>query len=645
MGWWNRFWLRKPVMPECSNPQLTDQRRFTLAEILSGTGGFSADCLIGEGGCGEVYKATIGGVVVAVKRQKRGRNADSLTRKGFLREIEALTKLRHRNIITLKGYCIEENETILVYEYISNGTLKDHLHGRQLRKGRSLTWIERLGICVGACRGLEYLHTCCPDNLVLHRDVKTENILVDIGLVAKISDFGSAKLIPADNSGSNPSTQVMCSRGYIDPSFCVTGELTEASDVYAFGVVLVEVLSERRANEPSHEYRVLASWAREKISERKGHEIVASNLREYISESCLICFLEIVEGCLQIEPEKRPKMTDVFVELIKAHRLQKEWEKQKPEVPPIELIQSGLPHDDITGLLQDNPIQEDEIENREAVLHTIPLADLQDITDNFSSKCMISKRSSAGVSSFYGVLKNGKAAAIKRFDKKLSNQEYEAQVQKLSRLQHANVVRLLGYCVNGDQQVLAFEFAPSVYEILHGIGRKKEPQPALSWAQRIKIMYGAAEGLNHIHESGLIHHDIKSSNILVFEDENAKINNVSLSTASARPCKAAWGPKRYPEQAPCGYCYHPHECVSTNQTQKGDVYSFGVILIEILTGQKPTQKLVQQSLSKLMAAIIASCLAKESDARPAMTTVWRSLRDASWDTEAYYQEKTAAISS
>ena len=426
-----------------------EQRQFTLAEIRSATGDFSPENLIGEGGFGEVFKAAIGDgtKLAAVKRLKRPAINERLARQGFAREIEALTQLRHRHIVSLIGYCSEQGEMILVYEYIANGTLEDHLHGKAGDR-HSLTWTERLSICIGACRGLDYLHSSCPGNSIIHADVKSSNILLDENLVAKVSDFGSAKQINADVSESSSSTAEMYSRGYLDPLADATGRFTMGSDVYSFGVVMLEVVSERRADSRPQNDDLLSVWAVKKFRKGKGSELVASSLSGEISKQCRSCFLGIVERCLQREAEKRPTITEVLALLITALGLQQErpdptrWFWQS-KVSPKEVISSGkrvlfpficivtetfsvvnsFPYFHIADLAQDNVIREDELEH----LPAIPLAEFQDITGGFSSKFLIAKRST-GVSLFRGVLKTGQDAAIKRFKKKLSEQEFIAQV-------------------------------------------------------------------------------------------------------------------------------------------------------------------------------------------------------------------------
>ncbi|KAL8041825.1 hypothetical protein ABFX02_09G009300 [Erythranthe guttata] len=290
-------------------------RRFSLAEIQLATGNFSDAHLIGRGGFGNVYKGLIdnGGETVAIKRQKLE------SRQGaheFLTEIETLTELRHVNLVTLVGYCNEHGEMILVYEYMACGTLADHLfkHVKNNNDCPSLNWKQRLAVCIGAGRGLDYLHT---GHSLIHRDVKASNILLDDNFIAKVSDFGLAKHLSRTKLQSYVSTKVKGTFGYLDPNYFTTGKLTRKSDTYAFGVVLLEVLSGRPAVDfrIAENERILTKWARENISNGNADQIIASNLRGEISEDSLKVFVGIAERCLHDEPKKRPTMAQVVLQL------------------------------------------------------------------------------------------------------------------------------------------------------------------------------------------------------------------------------------------------------------------------------------------------------------------------------------------
>ncbi|EPS62310.1 pto kinase interactor 1 [Genlisea aurea] len=231
----------------------------------------------------------------------------------------------------------------------------------------------------------------------------------------------------------------------------------------------------------------------------------------------------------------------------------------------------------------------------------IPVEELKEITDNFGTESFIGEGSYGRV--YHGLLRNGQAAAIKKLDaSKQPDHEFLAQVSVVSRLKNENVIELLGYCVDGGLRVLAYEYAPngSLHDILHGRKGVKDsqPGPVLSWSQRVKIAVGAAKGLEYLHEKAqpqIIHRDIKSSNVLLFDDDVAKIADFDLSNQA--PDMAA---RLHSTRVLGTFGYHAPEYAMTGQlSSKSDVYSFGVVLLELLTGRKPVDHTLprgQQSL-------------------------------------------------
>ncbi|KAK4418000.1 Pto-interacting protein 1 [Sesamum alatum] len=291
---------------------------------------------------------------------------------------------------------------------------------------------------------------------------------------------------------------------------------------------------------------------------------------------------------------------------------------------------------------------------------SIPADELKEVTSNFGTDSLIGEGSYGRV--YYGVLKNDRAAAIKKLDaSKQPDDEFLAQVSMVSRLKHENFVELLGYCVDGNQRVLAYEFASngSLHDILHGRKGVKgaQPGPVLSWAQRVKIAVGAAKGLEYLHEKAephIVHRDIKSSNVLIFDDDVAKIADFDLSNQA--PDMAA---RLHSTRVLGTFGYHAPEYAMTGQlNSKSDVYSFGVVLLELLTGRKPVdhtlprgqQSLVTWATPKLsedkvrqcvdsrlggdyppkavakMAAVAALCVQYEADFRPNMSIVVKALQ-------------------
>ncbi|WCJ32035.1 Leucine-rich repeat protein kinase family protein [Euphorbia peplus] len=278
--------------------------------------------MIGEGGFGSVYRGTLlDGQEVAVK--VRSPTSTQGTRE-FENELNLLSAIRHENLVPLLGYCCENDQQILVYPYMSNGSLQDRLYG-EASKRKILDWPTRLSIALGAARGLTHLHTglthlhAFAGRSVIHRDVKSSNILLDQSMNAKVADFGFSKYAPQEGD-SGASLEVRGTAGYLDPEYYSTQHLSAKSDVFSFGVVLLEIVSGREPlniQRPRNEWS-LVEWAKPYIRESKIDEIVDPNIKGGYHAEAMWRVVEAALACIEPFSAYRPCMADIVRELEDA---------------------------------------------------------------------------------------------------------------------------------------------------------------------------------------------------------------------------------------------------------------------------------------------------------------------------------------
>ena len=287
---------------------------FTYRELCVATNNFHPDNLLGEGGFGRVYKGKFEGTEQVVAVKQLDRNGFQGNRE-FLVEVLILSLLHHPYLVNLVGYCADGDQRILVYEYMANGSLEDHL--LDLAPGKKpLDWTTRMKIAAGAAKGLEYLHEQANPP-VIYRDFKASNILLDENFNPKLSDFGLAKLGPTGDK-THVSTRVMGTYGYCAPEYALTGQLTTKSDLYSFGVVFLEIITGRRVidnNRPTEEQN-LVTWAQPLFKDRRKFTLMADPLLEgkYPIKG-LYQALAVAAMCLQEEAATRPLISDVVTAL------------------------------------------------------------------------------------------------------------------------------------------------------------------------------------------------------------------------------------------------------------------------------------------------------------------------------------------
>ncbi|KAL8158154.1 receptor-like cytoplasmic kinase 176 [Apium graveolens] len=559
---------------------------------------------------------------------------------------------------------------ILVYEYLPGESLTDHLYKRA-RKGKpslpALSWVQRLKIVTGAARGLDYLHTGTGiENRVIHRDIKTSNILLDQNLAAKISDFGLSKIGPANQTCTYVSTRVKGTTGYIDPYYFTTHRLTRKTDVYAFGVVLFEVLSGRPVVDTSlnEEQINLAEWAQH--CHKVGHldKITDPSIKGDISSDSLNAYVDVAIKCLHSQPKHRPTMAEIVVGLESAltlqeksthyslveilpsdstiededcsipevkstkHKLEQskemminssnEWHRKKQSSARMKIIRR------VSGLLsftarifsvngdaktsgyrnrnsflslhhwvRRTPSNQEEV-LQSSKLKRFSINDLNKATNNFDSVL-----GEGGFGRVYkGWVKENTFAAAKwgtglgiavktlHGNSKQGYREWLAEIRFLGELSHPNLLKLIGYCLEGREKLLLiFEFMPHGSLDKHLFRNKTGGShfKPLSWKHRTSIALGAAKGLAYLHsaEANVIYRDLKTANILIDSGYIAKLSDFGFAKFGpdddhTHVSTRLAGTIGYlaPEYALRGYL-----------TKKSDIYCFGVVLLEILTGR------------------------------------------------------------
>ncbi|KAF7804368.1 wall-associated receptor kinase-like 20 [Senna tora] len=291
-------------------------RMFQLKEVMKATNGFSKDRILGNGGFGEVYRGELqDGTVVAVKKARVG-NLKSTQQ--ILNEVAILSQVNHKNLVRLLGCCVESQEPFMIYEYISNGTLHDHLHGRY---SNFLDWKTRLKIAFQTAEALAYLHSAAHTP-IFHRDVKSTNILLDDEFNAKVSDFGLSRL--ANPGLSHVSTCAQGTLGYLDPEYYRNYQLTDKSDVYSYGVVLLELLTSQKAIDFTREQDEvnLAIYVSQHASTGTIMEVIDQRLLISMGPTCdkvntsIELFSELAFSCLREKKNERPSMKDVVQHLL-----------------------------------------------------------------------------------------------------------------------------------------------------------------------------------------------------------------------------------------------------------------------------------------------------------------------------------------
>ncbi|KAK9748591.1 hypothetical protein RND81_02G069000 [Saponaria officinalis] len=333
LAWWRR---RKPQdhffdVPAEEDPEvhLGQLKRFSLRELQVASDNFSHKNILGRGGFGKVYKGRLAdGSLVAVKRLKEERTQGGELQ--FQTEVEMISMAVHRNLLRLRGFCMTPTERLLVYPYMANGSVASCLRERP-ESQPPLNWEIRQRIALGAARGLAYLHDHC-DPKIIHRDVKAANILLDEEFEAVVGDFGLAKLM--DYKDTHVTTAVRGTIGHIAPEYLSTGKSSEKTDVFGYGVMLLELITGQRAFDlarlANDDDVMLLDWVKGLLKEKKLETLVDADLQGNYVEPEVEQLIQVALLCTQSSPTERPKMSEV-VRMLEGDGLAERWEEWQKE--------------------------------------------------------------------------------------------------------------------------------------------------------------------------------------------------------------------------------------------------------------------------------------------------------------------------
>ncbi|XP_047080246.1 leucine-rich repeat receptor protein kinase HPCA1-like [Lolium rigidum] len=473
--------------------------------------------IIGKGSFGEVYKGILqDGSTVAVKRFVHNVEED------FAKELKVHSEINHRNVVRLIGYCAEENALTIVTEYISKGNLSDVLHNHCI----SILLDTRLQIAVECSEALAYMHSQMYTQ-VIHGDIKPSNILLDDNFNAKISDFGVSRLVNTD--ATLFTEHVMGSIGYMDPLFARTGRLTSKSDVYSFGIVLLELITKKKATTRNGKIGIVECFtqalATQTITMRELFDVEISSQNNM---KVLEAVAKLAGECLRMEMDRRLEMVVVAERLRALRKTQVQGKQMLIKFP---------------WGWRNKPSN---------LCRHFSLTEMKSATGNFNESHLVGLGRSGKV--YYGLIDEGATeVAIKR-GIVVQDVNFHEEIARTEKLRHHHLLSLLGYCKENDEMILIYDYM--AHGTLHGrlYGYNTE-EPPLTWRQRLDVCIGAARALYYLHKRSIIHGDLTTTKILLDKTWVAK---VSLSRAIS--------PKQH------------YWC----NDKESDVYSFGVMLFEVL---------------------------------------------------------------
>ncbi|PWA87727.1 Concanavalin A-like lectin/glucanase, subgroup [Artemisia annua] len=587
-------------------------KMFSYSELYIGTKGFSKNEVLGSGGFGRVYRGVLpsDGSMVAVKcLMETGEKFE----KTFRAELEAVARLRHKNLVPLRGWCVHDDQLLLVYEYMPNRSLDRVLFRKA---GTVLGWDQRAKIVKGLAGALFYLHEQLEAQII-HRDVKTSNVMLDSRLNARLGDFGLARLLEHELNYQirvpsvkrrtfkvADTTRIGGTIGYLSPeSFMKGGVATAKSDVFSFGIVLLEIASGRKAVDLTFpdEKIVLLDWIRDLADEKLTSKAIDHRLKDgsyKVNEIEHMIHLGLL--CTVHEPRARPNMIWILDMLSCGCN-------NLPDLPSFKAhpryVSISLPNQTIFLSAKDESLYataEDDVPisthltRRQSKIFSmvqppreITYNEIISATDNFSDYNRLAELDFG--TSYYGVLDN-QDIIVKRLGMKTCpalRTRFSNELSNLGRLNHRNIIQLHGWCTEQGEMLVVYNYSANRVLgqlLLHHNHRKS--QPVLKWTHRYNIVKSLAGAVQYLHnewEEQVIHRNITSLAIGIEPDMNPRLSSFALAEFLTRN-EHEHVSKESSVHGIFGYIA-PEYLESGVATTMADIYSFGVVVLEVVSGQ------------------------------------------------------------
>ncbi|KAM3280211.1 hypothetical protein ACQJBY_047155 [Aegilops geniculata] len=558
--------------------------------------------LIRESGSTKVYKGVVDNTMVAVKKTFNAQN------KQLEKEVIIQSQIIHKNIACLIGCCLEMDSPILVYEFLSRGSLHDIIHsGNKV----PLNLDVRLNIIAETAQGLAYLHSQARTKIV-HGDVKPASILLGENFIPNISGFGTSRLIERDGQHTR---LIINDKTYMDPVYLQTGLLTEKSDVYSFGIVILELISRKKATHTDDVWLV-RSFIEVHKEGKKATELFDKEIAVTTRDLELLdCLTKIAVECLNLDVDERPTMTDIAERLVRLNRSYRLHARhisadysEEVEIRSSFVVHRKVGHLPLQGMQDMNyrgtsnsssvstgfyKLNNLDIFNWKSQrnfnrnnMHILEKSHFIKIFTNEELKSILRNRNFIGEGSFaviYRCVIDNSLVTVKKLinnnEREIKNLENEVLIH--SQVSHRNIVRLIGCSLEMDTRMLVYELLPrrSLDDILHN-GSMVPPNLDV----RLNIVAESAQGLAYLHSQArtrILHGNVKPASILLDDDSTPKISGLGLSRLIVRD-------KEHTSVVIGDMAYMDPLYMQTGLlTLKSDVYSFGVVILEIISGKKP----------------------------------------------------------